>query len=114
MLLPLWLNIGLDGLQGYGTVTDGDLFITQGNINLLLNTGIDLSDATGLKILYQTPEGRKGYFNAATDGNSLSYQLSNDDIDVVGEWKFQAKVNIGGRSGYGDIVKINFLKPIDK
>ena len=113
MLLPLWLNVDNGGAAA-GVSDGGNLYITQGKITLLLDTGIDLSDATNLKILYKTPEGRTGHFNAATDGDSLSYQLSNTDITVTGEWLFQAKVNINGLNAYGDITKLYFNKPIDK
>ena len=89
-------------------------FITHGYMTLTLETGIDLSGASNTKILYKTPSGRRGEFPATVSGTTLTYQLSNDDIAVSGQWEFQSRVTIDNLTAYGDIAKVTFKIPLDK
>lgn len=89
-------------------------FITSGYMTLTLETGIDLSGATNATILYKTPSGRKGEFSATIDGTTLTYQLTDNDVAVSGQWEFQSRVQIGGLTAYGDVARVTFKIPIDK
>lgn len=90
------------------------LFITQGNLLLPLDTDLDLSTATVAKILWKNPIGRKGEWTGTVVGDSIQYQLSNSSITVPGFWEFQAFATIGGLDSYGDIVRIEFKKPLNQ
>jgi len=89
-------------------------YITDGYGSLSIETGIDLTGASNTKILYKTPSGRKGEFSASVSGTELTYQLSDSDIAVSGQWEFQTRVTIGGLTAYGEITKIRFKIPLDK
>lgn len=88
-------------------------FITSGIITLRLDTEIDISTATVKKILYKKPSGVTGGWDAIADGNTLTYDLTNTDIDITGVWQFQTYVEIGGEKGFGEIVEQVFMKPLN-
>jgi hypothetical protein len=82
------------------------IFTTQGFLVIVLDTGIDLSTASNLKILYKKPSGVKGEFTATVfETTKLRYQFDNDNLDIPGQWSFQAFVTIGGLNAYGEIVR---------
>jgi len=88
------------------------LFIKSGLITLTLSTGRDLTGAINSKILYQKPDGTKGEWTATISGQSLTYTLSNTDIDQAGVWKFQTYIEIATKKGYGEMVEQIFEQPI--
>ena len=88
-------------------------FITQGYIELVLETGLDLTGATDPIILYQTPAGVKGSWVATVAGTTLTYQLANTTIMKLGTWKFQSFVKIGGLNAYGNVVELTFERPLN-
>jgi hypothetical protein len=89
------------------------IFTTQGFLVIVLDTGIDLSLASVTKIIYKKPSGRKGEFTATVfETTKLRYQFTNADLDVSGEWQFQAYVIIGGLNAYGEIVRQSIKKPL--
>jgi hypothetical protein len=89
------------------------VFTTQGYLVIVLDTGIDLSLAATTKILYKKPTGVRGEFTATVfETTKLRYQFTNADLDVSGEWQFQAYVTIGGLNAYGEIVRQSIKKPL--
>ncbi len=88
-------------------------FINSGIVTLSLDTSIDITTASTKQILYQKPNGVKGAWTATADGTSLTYNLSNTDIDVPGVWKFQTYVEIGGKKGYGGVVETVFMQTLN-
>lgn len=85
------------------------VFETQSLIDLILNTGIDISAATVLAIHYQKPSGIDGLFSGTLEGTQkIKYQAQVGDFDEIGTWQFQSVVTLGGRVGLGGIVKIVF------
>jgi hypothetical protein len=88
------------------------VFKNQGYYTITLDTGLDLTSATVTRILYKKPNGVKGYFTATKSGTSLTYQCSNADLDVSGNWQFQAYVEIGGLKGFGDFIWQNVYNPL--
>lgn len=89
------------------------LFATQTLKPISADTGIDLSSATVHNILYHKPDGTKGDWEGVVNGTVITYQPQDGDIDQSGEWQFQSFVEIAGKQGYGDIVKIKFEDPLD-
>lgn len=90
------------------------LFKNQTLIDLTLNTGIEITGYSAIAIKYEKPSGVTGQWTAQANGiNSIKYPIADEnDLDESGEWKFQAVVTIGGRTGYGEIVRINVREPI--
>ena len=83
------------------------VFNTQTMLQLKLDTGINISAATVKKILYKKPGNTgSGEWTVSTiDGTNLVYDVQLTDITAPGEWQFQAFVTVGGKDGYGKIVK---------
>lgn len=89
------------------------LFNTQSLFTIIMETGRDdLATATVTRILYKKPGGTTGYWEASVQGENLIYSVENGDIDIVGQWTFQAYFEIGGKRGYGTIVTQQIQKPI--
>lgn len=89
------------------------IFTTQGYLVIVLDTGIDLSTASVTKILYRKPSGVKGEFTATVfETTKLRYQFTNTDLDLPGQWSFQAYVVIGGLNAYGEIVRQSISKTL--
>lgn len=86
----------------------------QSNILITIDTGTSMAAAANPRILYTKPNGLKGFWVATPSGNNLTYQLLNDDIDQHGTWKFQAYAEIASKKAYGQIVEINFEKPLNQ
>ncbi len=81
------------------------IFTEQGYSTITLETGVDCTSATVKRILWKNPVGTTGYFTATLSGTTaLTYQATDADWNVSGEWKFQAYVEIGGLNAYGEIV----------
>jgi len=90
-----------------------DVFKTQSLLTIILETNYSgLASADVKKILYTKPNRTTGYFTATVDGTRLKYIVQAGDIDQSGEWKFQAYIEVSGRTGYGDEVKQEFKTPI--
>lgn len=88
-------------------------FKTQSLITIIAETGYaGLASATVKRILYKKPNGDTGYWIATNSGTTLVYSVQNGDIDQVGEWQFQAYIEVTSLKGYGSIAKQTFEKPI--
>lgn len=84
-------------------------FNGQSMLQIKLDTGLVLTDATEKKILWQDPNGASGeWVVTVTEGTKLVYNVGETDIAVPGNWKLQAYVMIGGNKGYGQVVIQNF------
>lgn len=90
------------------------VFKGQSLLQLRFDTGLNLAGATALKILYTKPNGQSGEFIVnVTDGTILVYNVGVNDIDMSGTWSFQTYVQIGGKDGYGQIVKQTFTNKLN-
>lgn len=91
------------------------LFTKQGYLTIRLDTGIDLValSATNFKIKYKKPDGTNGSFDAQIDGTTgIKYTLTNEDVQILGKWMFQAWVTIGGLNAFGEIVQTEFKETL--
>lgn len=102
------------------------LFINESLLTIALQTADDnlsaaeiqalsdtLSSAEVTKILYKKKGGTEGSWNASVNGTRLVYALQPGDIDIVGEWTFQAYIEVGGLPHYGTLVTKQVQKPIE-
>lgn len=90
-----------------------NIFKSQSDLTINVDTGIDLTGATVMQILFTRPDKSKGSFNAAVSGTQLVYQPSANDFNQIGTYILQAFVTIGGRDAYGafvSLVVVNTLK----
>lgn len=76
------------------------LQVGEVGVKIVLDTGIDLTTATGQTITYRKPNGVEDSFPAAvespaTDGKISYTTTAADDLDVAGIWIFQAEVTFG-------------------
>ena len=83
------------------------IFQAQGYLTLKLETNLNISTASAIKILYKKPDGTRGFWVADSIENNtiIVYDLTNADLDQAGVWTFQAFVTIDGRDGYGEYVQ---------
>ena len=91
----------------------GQLFKNQSSIVITIDTGIDLAGASGVKILFNKPNGAKGEWIGTVSGTTISYPLTETDIDRDGTWRFQALFIKSGKKYFSDITERHFLKPLN-
>ena len=89
------------------------IFTNQGYLSITLETGITITGATVMKILYTKPDKTTGFFSASASGTTaLTYQFDNTDLDQAGKWRFQSFVTIGGLDAWGEVVIERIIEPI--
>jgi len=77
-------------------------------ITLSLDTDVDITGYDGF-ILYTKPNGVSGEWEGDVDTDTVSYDITDTDIDVAGVWRVQAKADDGnGDVKYGKIQVIEF------
>ena len=84
-------------------------------VNLLLETGIDLSTMTTLRILYRKPNGTESFWIAAicpADSERILYKTSITDLDLNGIWEFQSYAANATEVLHGDFASLPVLEPI--
>lgn len=80
-------------------------------LTLSLDTDIDLSGYSG-KILYTKPNGVSSFWTGTVATDTVSYSITDTDIDVAGVWKVQAYAELGAVKKYGQIQVIEFRTPL--
>lgn len=89
------------------------LFKTETLKPIILETDYNnLASADVTRILYRKPGGTEGFWQANVSGKNLIYQPVAGDLDTVGQWTFQAYIEIGGQEGHGSLVTYQVQKPI--
>lgn len=76
-------------------------------ITLSLDTDLDLSGHAGF-ILYEKPNGNTGLWSGTIVSDTVSYDITEGDIDVAGVWFVQAKATLGTQRKYGKKQVIEF------
>ena len=76
---------------------------------LKLETGVDLSTATRLKIKYQKPNGERGEWEASVGDppTTMEYKVKEKDLDVDGWWRLQAYAEFPTWRGHGKIAHLD-------
>lgn len=78
--------------------------VTQ-TLKVVLDTGIDVTGAGSLAILYRQPNGTEGSWTATqVSSDETKIESENTIPDDRGVWTFQAKVVISGKTYYGTMV----------
>jgi hypothetical protein len=88
------------------------LFKDQTLLDIILDTKITLTGASTTDIHYKKPSGAEGNWVGVVDpanAKNIKYAVTTGDIDETGPYKLQAVVVIGGRTGYGDIIEVDFI-----
>ena len=89
------------------------LFQNEALLTIILETeNENLAAAETKKILYKKIGGTEGAWDATVSGTKLIYQLQPGDIDIVGQWSFQAYIEVGGLPHYGTLATKTVQKPI--
>ncbi len=86
-------------------------------IKLVMKTSIDISGYEALFIKFRKPTGVTGYFAANLSGSSNQWMectLGPTDLDVAGEWTFQAYVEELDHNPvlHGKLVNLEVKTPI--
>ena len=76
-------------------------------ITLSLDTDVDLTGYDGV-ILYKKPNGVSGEWIGSISTDTISYDISEGDIDVSGVWEVQAKATKDEERKFGKIQVLEF------
>jgi len=77
-------------------------------ITLSLDTDVDITGYSGF-ILYEKPNGATGSWTGSITDDTVTYDITNTDIDVAGVWLCQAFATDGlGDDKYGKIQVVEF------
>ena len=83
------------------------VYINQSLLRIELDTTVDLTSASALRINYRKPSGTTGFWTATADGTKVVYEVTGGDLNEAGKWRLQAFATIAGRDGYSDPVDMN-------
>ena len=76
-------------------------------ITLSLDTDIDITGFDGY-ILYEKPNTVQGQWSGTVSSDTVSYDITETDIDVAGVWKVQAYATDGTEHRYGKMQVVEF------
>jgi hypothetical protein len=76
-------------------------------ITLSLDTDVDITGYSGF-ILYKKPNGVQSSWSGDVSGDTVSYDITESDIDVAGVWEVQAYATDGTDHKYGKIQVVEF------
>ena len=82
------------------------VYVGDVGTDIVLNTGVDISAATTLKIKYKKPGGSVEEWDGVLEGTtSIKYTTVTGDLDTAGLWSFQAYVVLPSWTGHGELVQ---------
>jgi hypothetical protein len=84
-------------------------------VKILLNTYIDLTGYSTIRIKYEKPDGTTGYWTASVcPDNSyyIMYTTFHSDLNIYGTWKLQGYVAHGGEYLHGKYATLQVLQPL--
>lgn len=89
------------------------VFIGDEGTEIVLDCGITTTTATVRSILARKSNGVLVTWSAVQDGtSSIKHTTSSGDLDVAGEWKLQAYVEMPGWKGKGAVAKLTVNNPV--
>lgn len=78
------------------------VYVGDVGTEVVLDCGINVSAATVRKILVTKPDGEKKEWSAVPDGtNGIKYVINDGDLDLPGEYRLQASIEMVGWKGRG-------------
>ena len=84
-------------------------------INIVLMTGIDLSDYIDLYIKFKRPDNTYGKWPATQSSENdtwMEYLTSQSDLNIKGKWAIQAHATGGTNRLHGKWINFQVLEPI--
>jgi hypothetical protein len=90
------------------------VFVGQDLLNIRLETGYDLSQASLMKVIYKKPSGIIGEWssNITYDDTVMIYDVQDGNIDENGSWLLQPYIEVAGQKTWGVAQKVKFINPI--
>ncbi|RLC88902.1 MAG: hypothetical protein DRJ03_01285 [Chloroflexi bacterium] len=87
------------------------VYVGDVGTDIILDTGVDLSAATTLKIKYKKPGGEiEEWDGTLEDTTKIKYTTVTDDLDTAGLWSFQAYVELPAWQGHGELAQYNIFE----
>lgn len=69
------------------------VYKNDSSVAIILSVGVDISDATVMRIKYRRPDGYASYWTAEASGTTaITYTTDADDLCIAGDWRLQAYV----------------------
>ena len=84
------------------------LYSQSSLLTIELETGYNLAGVTNTKILFRRPDMTVGDWPATVSGTKLVHEVLNGEINMPGNWSFQAYFEVGGKTAIGKEVITNF------
>jgi hypothetical protein len=86
--------------------------IFQYDVGTVLNIAFneDISSATAQSIIIKKPSGKKIEVIADRDGQTITYTVQEGDLDEIGIYEMQPKIEMEGWKGSGRIVTFTVNK----
>lgn len=83
------------------------IFVGDVGTVILLDCGVDISTATLVKVLVKPPSGAPREWTGIVVGTRMiEYVIQTGDLNLAGEWRLQAYVEMPGWSGRGQPVVV--------
>ncbi len=70
---------------------------------------VSLASASNPRIYYTKPDGTTGYWAATISGENVIYQVLASGLNMLGVWRLQAYVEVGGLPYHGATVRLKVL-----
>lgn len=86
-----------------------EVYLNQSKLTISINTGIDCTNATVLKIKYKKPDGVKGEWTAELsedDPKIVKHKVAEGEINAVGSWTIWSHVTFSDGSVPGKPAKM--------
>lgn len=82
------------------------VYLNQSLLTLELETGVDLSTASSVRINYRKPSGTTGYWSATGTGTKATYNVQVGDLNEAGTWRLQVEATIAARVGFSNPINL--------
>ena len=90
-----------------------EVFVGDVGTEIVLDCKEDISAATAREIVARRPNGTRVAWSAVADGTTaIKYVTQDGDLCVAGNWKLQARVELPGWSGRGEVASLVVLSAL--
>ncbi len=84
----------------------GKNYVGDVGLAVSLDTGVDVSAATGAAIRVLLPNGTEATWPATTDGTKLVHVTTADELAQAGVYRLQAAFSLGAWTGRGETAEL--------